>query len=281
MTVRVAIAQLSIKVIPDAAEARDRVVAAAEDALRETGAQIVVLPELALPGYTTEREELADVAASVPGPVTAALADVARGTKSVIVAGLAESAGDAVFNTAVAVSGKGILLHYRKLHLFDREKAVFTAGDLGLPVADTPFGRIGLCVCYDLRFPEVARVLALRGAELICVPTAWVWGFDPTHGVVPAQVLGVTVQANLNQAFLACASHVGQPDSLRVLGRSVVADPFGELVLGPLSADEASVAVVDIDLGRCRDAQRRSAFITPREDRRTDVYGIAYGGRRL
>ena len=190
----------------------------------------------------------------MPGPTTDALAAVAEEADGLVVAGLAEYAPGNVFDTAVAITADGVIAHYRKLHLFDREKACLRAGDLGLPVVDTPFGRIGLCICYDLRFPEVARILALRDAELICAPAAWVHGFDKTPSDVPGQVNGVIVQANLNQVFVACASQVGGTGEHRFLGSSVVVDPFGDLTLGPLPADVPAIAAADVELEQCRDA---------------------------
>jgi predicted amidohydrolase len=240
-----------------------------------------VLPELSVPGYTTDPDVLRRSAEGVPGPTTDVLTDLARQSGAVIVVGLAEVAGGSIFNAAVAITSDGIVGHYRKLHLFDGEKQSFTPGDLGLPVADTPFGRIGLCVCYDLRFPEVARILALRNAELICAPAAWVHGFDQTERELPGQVQGVIVQANLNQTFIACTSQVGTPGPLRFLGSSVLVDPFGEVCLGPMSSEHAEIAYTDIDLDLCRTALRRSPTITPRDDRRTDVYGICYDGELL
>ena len=112
----------------------------------------------------------------------------------------------------MVVGPDGVELHYRKLHLFDTEKQAFAPGDLGLPVVELGFGVVGLCVCYDLRFVETARALALQGAELILVPTAWLTGFDQVRwrddGLAP-QAQGAVLQANLNQSFIACASQAG------------------------------------------------------------------------
>ena len=246
-----------------------------------SGATLVVLPELAVPGYTTDPDVLRRSAETIPGPTTAALTEVAMQSAAVIVVGLAEDSGGSIFNTAVAITSDGIVAHYRKLHLFDGEKQSFALGDLGLPVANTPYGRIGLCICYDLRFPEVARILALRNVEIICAPAAWVHGFDQPRRELPGQVEGVIVQANLNQTFIACTSQVGTPGPHRFLGCSVLVDPFGEISMGPLSSEHAEIAHTDIDLNACRDARRRSPTITPRDDRRTDVYGICYDGELL
>ena len=260
--------------------AREQAIATA-DAAFQLGARVVVLPELAVPGYAIDRATLDRLAEPVPGPTTDALTKVAAEADGLIVVGLAESAQGRVFDTAVAITSDGVIASYRKLHLFDREKHAYAPGDLGLPVVDTEFGRIGLCICYDLRFPEVARILALQDAQLICAPAAWVRGFDRTTSDVPGQVQGVIVQANLNQVFIACASQVGQPAEHCFLGNSVIVDPFGDLALGPLSATAPTIEAADLDLERCEAARRRSDLITPRADRRTDVYGIAYEGRRL
>jgi N-carbamoylputrescine amidase len=182
----------------------------------------------------------------------------------------------------VAVVGPdGLALHYRKLHLFAAEKHAFAPGDLGLPVVDTPFGRLGVCVCYDLRFVETARVLALRGADLILVPTAWLPGFDGVrfdeHGVAP-QVKNAVLQANLNQVFIACASQAGRHGDLDFLGSSLVVDPWGATRAGPMSHEEDAIEVIEVDLADAERAQTRIPLVEPRADRRTDVYGIALVG---
>ena len=104
--------------------------------------------------------------------------ELARRHGGYLAGGFCERDGADLYNSAVLVDAGGIILHYRKLHLFSGEKQAFAPGDRGLPVVDTPMGRIGVCVCYDLRFVETVRILSLRGAQLILVPTAWVAGFD-------------------------------------------------------------------------------------------------------
>lgn len=256
----------------DADGNRARTVADARAAFDDQGADIVVLPELAVPGYALDAVRLRELAEPVPGPTVEAWA----GLGGLVVGGLCERDGGALYNSAVAVGPGGVVLHYRKLHLFGTEKHVFTPGDLGLPIADTPVGRLGLCVCYDLRFVEVVRALALRGAELIAVPTAWVGGFDAADGRC-RQAEGALLQANLSQVFLACASQAGASDQFRFLGNSLLADPYGDPVAPPLDPDAEAVVVLDADLGLVKAAQHRSDLITPRDDRRTDVYGLRYG----
>lgn len=279
---RIALAQVSGH--PDGgAENRRHSVAAAVQAF-EQGAHIVVLPELIVPGYDLVAERVAEAAEPLDGETIAAWSELARAADGYIAGGLAERAGRAIYNTAVLVGPDGVALHYRKLHLFADEKAVFAPGDRGLPVAPTPHGTIGLCICYDLRFVETLRALALAGADLVCVPTAWVEGFDAatwdTEGYC-SQARAALMQANLNQIFLACSSQAGAREKQRFLGSSIVGDPFGRCVLGPLAGDRDELSVVEVDIAAVEQARDRGNGIRPREERRTDIYRLEIGGRRL
>lgn len=246
------------------------------------GADLVVLPELAISGYVVDRELADAVAEPLDGPTSAEFSALAAEFDALVAYGFAERDGDDIFNTVVVVDGSGPVLHYRKLHLFDLEKDVYTPGDLGLPVADTAIGRIGVCICYDLRFVEVLRSMSLRGAEVVLAPAAWVGGFDRT---VPAtggtrHVDSVLAQANLDQVAVVAVSQVagaarGGPATL---GGSVACDAYGELLAGPLSRTEADAATARLDLAAIRAARVRGERIRPREDRRTDVYALSYRG---
>jgi predicted amidohydrolase len=260
-----------------AAENRALSVASAREAF-ERGAQLVILPELIVPGYAADRERLEEVAESLDGPSVNAWRDLAAEAGGFVAGGFCERDDGRLFNTALIVGPDGVALHYRKLHPFRTEKHAFEPGDLGLPVAELPFGTVGLCVCYDLRFVETVRILALSGAELICVPTAWVTGFDKERwddrGLAP-QAHGALLQANLSQVFIACASQAGSTAEFEFLGSSIIGDPFGKLAAGPLSGAEEALEVATIDLAAAEEAQRRDPLIRPREDRRTDVYDLS------
>ncbi len=252
--------------------------------LFDQGAQLVVLPELAVPWYTVNPEDVARTAEPLAGPTVDAWTAVAADHSGLIVGGLCERDGESFYNTAVVVDRTGVIGHYRKLHLFAEEKLSFTPGDRGLPVVDTPVGRLGMCICYDLRFVEVVRVLALSGAELICVPTAWITGFDTARwnaDGLSTQAQGAKLQAKLSQVFIACASQVGAFPGFDFLGSSIVVDSFGDVVAGPLPWSEDELCVVTIDLGDVQRAEARGTLIRPRDDRRTDVYGLSYGGSVL
>jgi len=277
--VKVGLAQITAEPY-EVEQNRALTIAAATQAF-ELGADVVILPELAITGYSSDRERLLPLAEPVDGPSFEAWCAVAAQAGGVVVGGFCESSDKGIYNSAIAVGPDGLILHYRKVHPFAAEKLCFQPGDLGFPVAKTPVGTLGLCVCYDLRFVEVVRLLALRDAELICVPTAWVAGYDREHhderGLCP-QAHGAILQANLSQVFIACSSQAGQRGENEFLGSSILVDPWGKLAAGPLPGASDEIAVAEIDLTDVGRARVRGPLITPREDRRTDVYGIWAGG---
>lgn len=277
--VRIGLAQLSLAPL-DVASNIERTVAAVEKAAAD-GADVVVLPELASSGYVLHEPTLRSVAERTdrPGAALRAWADVAAATRTTVVAGLPESDGDALYNTAVVLGPDGrVVTRYRKLHLFAGEVGVFTPGDLGLPVAEVGGLRLGVLVCYDLRFPEALRIHAARGVDLVAVPTAWVGGFDAEDGATEiGQVRTVRVLANLNATPVACASQVGSAGPFAFLGSSVLVDPFGNDVAAPASRTEESVTVLELDTDLVRRARDRGEGISPLKQRRTDVYDELLG----
>jgi len=257
-------------------------IAAAIRAEAGQGADLVVLPELAVSGYGLDPAGLRGAAEPFDGPTRALLGRLADELDVVAVCGFCEALpGGELANSAMLVAPGRDPVLYRKLHLFDAEKDVFRPGDLGLVLAETDLGRIGLCVCYDLRFVEVARGLALAGADILAVPTAWVGGFDPAPrdaGGYIGQARGAVVQANLNQLPMVCASQSGARDDLRFLGSSLIVDAYGGCREGPMDEDAEGAIRTRMSLEQIRAARRRSDRICPREDRRTDVYGVIANG---
>ena len=284
MTRPVAIGLAQMGSPPGDAGANRTATAEAAKLLFDQGAQLVVLPELSVPWYTVMPDEVARFAEPLWGPTVDAWTAIAADHSGLVVGGFCERDGEAFYNTAVVVDQSGVIGHYRKLHLFADEKACFTPGDRGLPIVETPVGRLGLCICYDLRFVEVVRVLALSGAELVCVPSAWITGFDAARwdadGFCP-QAHGAVLQAKLSQVFIACASQVGAFSGFEFLGSSVVIDSFGRVAAGPLPGTEDELHVVTVDLDDVQRAEARGSLIRPRADRRTDVYGLSYDGSIL
>ncbi len=276
------VAAVQITAAPLDPAANARAGAAAIAAAARDGAGLVVLPELMSSGYVlaADADAVAAVAESPgdPGPCLRAWSAAAAEHRVTVVAGFAERGAGRPYNSAAVLDPAGRIAGvYRKLHLFGGERDAFAPGDLGLPVIEAAGLRIGVLICYDLRFPEAMRVLAVRGAEVVCVPTAWVRGFDhDRHGDRVPQVDGAVVQANLNQVVVACADQWGTRGPHTFLGRSLVADPYGLVPAGPLPAEGDGTALARIDLGDVARARTRATG-SPMRDRRTDVYAHDLG----
>lgn len=263
-------------------------VARGAEAIREAagaGADLVVLPELLPTGYVMDAAALraaAEPVTGTPGPALRAWCRAAAEDRVAVVAGFAELAGDVCYNSAVVIDAAGEVVEvYRKAHLFDAERGVFAPGNTGFPIATVAGVPLGVLVCYDLRFPEALRILALRGAQVVCVPTAWVAAFDRrpagAGGPIP-QVTNAIVQANLNQIWVAAAGRTGEDAGVDLLGSSVVVDPYGNPVAGPLGREQA-VVCRPVRPAAAVEARERGGAIRPRADRRTDLYDELLGYR--
>jgi N-carbamoylputrescine amidase len=251
------------------ARASDLVRAAAAE-----GGRLIVLPELASTGYVFESAaEAAALAEPVPdGPTTRAWAALAAELGVHIVAGIAESAGETLYNAAVIVGPEGYIGTYRKAHLWDQENVFFARGDLGFPVFDTALGKVGVAICYDGWFPETFRQLALAGAEIVCIPTNWVPMPDQPAGEAAMANTLHRAAAHSNGIFIACADRVGVERGQPFEGQSLIIGPKGWPLAGPASRDrtETLSALVDLDAAGRKDL---NAFNSLLRDRRTDIYG--------
>jgi predicted amidohydrolase len=282
VAVRIGLVQLD-PVLGDLAGNRDRSVEGIRAAAGE-GAHVVVLPELCSSGYNfADRAEALACSEPVPGPTTNCWAQVARETGCYVAGGVCERDRDDLFNTAALVGPDGLVGIYRKLHLFDREQLSFRPGNRGLPVFSLPFGRVGMVICYDLRFVETTRILSTQGADLIAVPTNWVPTFNPEGewdeaGFSPQGRLTAAL-SSLNAVFIAAADRVGEERGLRYLGASLITGPEGDVLLGPLPKTEPAVAVCEINLEDVQKARVRTERIALYRERRTDVYGEHLGYR--
>jgi len=249
----------------------------------DEGAGLVVLPELCSTGYVfNSQAELAAVAEPVPdGETVRALERLAsprgRGRHGLyIVAGLAEVDGHSYYNSAVLVGPKGYVGTYRKAHLWYEEKLFFEPGDTGFPVFQTPLGRIGLLVCYDIWFPEAVRHLVIQGADLIAVPTNWVVATNgqtwDERGYAMANYV-VMAQSNMNQVFMACADRIGAERGAEFPGCSIVTGPSGWPLAGPAGRDTEEIIYADVNLVKSRWAKSYNDLSHALHDRRTDIYG--------
>lgn len=254
----------------------------------EQGAQLVVLQELHNSLYfcQTENTDLFDLAEPIPGPSTQFYADIARRCGIVLVTSLFERRAAGLYhNTAVVFDSDGSIAgRYRKMHIPDDpayyEKFYFTPGDIGFEPIDTSVGRLGVLVCWDQWYPEAARLMALRGAELLIYPTAIGWESSDTHDEkARQQTAWETVQrghAVANGLPVVTVNRVGhEPDpsgqtrGIQFWGHSFVAGPQGELLfLAP--DDKPCTTVVEVDLQRSEQVRRWWPFL---RDRRIENYG--------
>ena len=251
-TVRVACHQLA-PVVGELEANRERALTAL-DAAAAAGAQVVVLPELAASGYVfRDADEARALAEPADGPTLAGWAQRAATQGLVIAGGFAELGADgALYNSAALIDPDGVRAVYRKVHLWDREKLVFTPGEEPPPVLDTLHGRIGLIVCYDLEFPEWTRAVALRGAELLCVPTNWPREQRPA-GERPMEVLRAMVTASTNRMAIAVCDRCGPERGVEWVAGTSIAGVDGWLLAGPPPAAEPALLLADVDLAAARD----------------------------
>lgn len=260
-------------VIGQTADNVARSVALLEEAASK-GAKLAVLPELCNTGYVFEsRAEIRSLAEEIPeGPSTRTWIEAAKRLDMVIVAGITERSGENFFNSAVIVGPAGYIGRYRKVHLWGEEALYFSPGDLGFPVFDTPYGRIGCQICYDCWFPESFRLAALQGAELMCVPTNWVPipGQDPKREAM-ANIL-VMAAAHSNSFFVIAADRVGTERNQPFIGQSLIVAHTGWPVAGPASYDKEEVLIAEINLADARRKRNWNDFNQVLRDRRTDVY---------
>jgi N-carbamoylputrescine amidase len=282
--VRVAVVQFDPQVGLDNRKRNlDRGLQLAGEAVAD-GATLVVLPELANTGYSfTGRAEAYAHAEEVPGGETVeAWAAFAREHQVHLVGGLTERDGMRLFDTAVLVGPDGYIGRYRKTHLWNQEKLWFTPGDEGYPVFETSIGRIGLLVCWDIWFPEVPRILAQQGADIICSTNNWVWTPPPLFdkaGRCMATYLTMTA-AHVNNVFIAAADRVGTERGAKFLGCSVIAGPNGWPIGEVAGAEEETILAADIDLAQARSAPIWNDLNDLIRDRRTDLYDGMLGYER-
>ena len=239
-------------------------------AAASAGCRLVVFPECALSGYM-----FADAAAAgrcaepVPGPSTDAIARACADAGVHGVLGVLERAGDRLHNTAVLVGPGGLIGRYRKSHIACIGADCFTVPGAEPYVAyDTAIGRIGLQVCYDWRFPEITRVLALQGAEIIA---------HPTNSPAPARDLAdfiTRARAAENAVFFLTANRCGREGGTEFFGWSQIVDPLGRR-LAEAGADETTiVAELDLELARTKTKAPGAGYqVSLFGDRRPELYG--------
>jgi predicted amidohydrolase len=257
----------------------DRIATLIETAKAE-GVRLLALPEACLGGYLGSLDGSGDgpPPLRLDGPEIRRLTALAGDL--VVTAGYCEDAGDVRYNSAVCVSGDGVLGHHRKVHQPLSEGTVYGAGEQ-LAAFDTPVGRMGMLICYDKAFPEAARALALDGAEIVVCLSAWPASRTNTHPDLNQDRwkrrfdLFDRARALENQIVWLSANQSGSFGSLRFVAGAKVVDPGGE-ILACTGVDEG-VAVAEVDVpGSLRTARRAMGHL---RDRRPDVYAAGARAR--
>jgi N-carbamoylputrescine amidase len=249
------------------------------------GAQVVCLPELFRSPYFCQQEDPTwfSLAESIPGPSSEAISAVARQTGVVVIASLFERRAAGLYHNTVAVIGSdgAILGIYRKMHIPDDpayyEKFYFTPGDLGFRTFATPFGDLGVLICWDQWYPEAARLTALRGADILFYPTAIGWhpAEKAENGAAQCDAWR-TIQrghAIANGVYVAAVNRVGLetpagPPGLEFWGTSFLCDPQG-VVMAQASSEREEILLGQVDPARIENVRQNWPFL---RDRRIDAY---------
>ncbi|MCF7934449.1 MAG: carbon-nitrogen hydrolase family protein [Spirochaetia bacterium] len=228
-----------------------------------SGTPLVLLPELAPSGYdpvyaATRCAEEQD------GPSFHRLSRLAAAQRLYLACGYAEQgSGGRIYNSLMLIGPDGgRVANYRKLHLTKGEMELFTPGD-EVVVAETELGRLGLMICWDLAFPELSRMLTMRGAQLLLAPIAW----DTPHAETCRRF--ARSRALDNTVFLATCNHIGVSSGVSYFGESSIYGPNGDL-LSDAGADRETVLRHRVELDQI--TSMREGYFTMLEDRRTDLY---------
>jgi predicted amidohydrolase len=239
----------------------------------ERDARLAIFPECALTGYCFDSlEEAVPFAERLDGPSAQAIAEACRETGMYAVVGFIEADGGKFYNSAMLVGSGGVVGVYRKVHMpFIGIDRFLTPGDRPFQVFELPFGKVGLNICYDISFPEAARVLKLMGAELIVLITNW-----PTAAWRSPEFV-VNTRALENHLFYAAVDRVGTERGWQFIGRSRVVDCNGD-TLSEASAESEELLVVPVDLQEANNnhiVNVAGAYELDRwKDRRPEFYNL-------
>ena len=218
------------------------------------GADILVLPELCNSGYNfVSYDQAQETSEEIENSIFVRyLESQCMQFKIHIVSGFNERDHNDLYNSAILVGPDGYIGTYRKLHLFMNEKDYFKPGNRGLPVFNIGTCTIGMLVCFDWIFPEAWRILALKGADIIC---------HPSNLVLPGLAQrAIPIHALINRIFIVTANRIGAERDLTFTGLSIIADPQGD-ILDQASQKDAELGIQTIDI-----AMARNKMITQRND---------------
>jgi N-carbamoylputrescine amidase len=262
------VAGIQISAGPDIERNIQRAVEMAEVAAGKD-AKIICYPELFLTPWFPKKEDksLFSLAQDATSEIIKRFCDVSKTTKTVLIIPFFETSSGKYFNSAAVFDSGKLIGTYRKIHLPDlqlyRERFYFSPGDAGLPVFETSQGKIGVQICWDNLFPEGARVLALRGAEIVFAPTAAALN---THSFWER---AISANAFANNIFIFRVNRVGREEGITFYGRSFCVDPWGEMA-SELAGGKEAVVLADIDRNERDTAAETWGFL---KHRRPGEYG--------
>ena len=263
--IKIALAQMSCK-CEDKTENLTKIEKTVIKAKKQA-ADLIIFPELSLTGYVV-RDQIYELAETIPGPSTKVIENIAKKTKVHIVFGMPELSKKTqatIYNTAVLVGPKGFIGKYRKMYLpthsVFEEKRYFRPG-YQTAVFDTKLGKIGLIICYDIFFPEVSRLTRLKGAQLIVCISA-----SPSTRRTFFETLTVA-RAMENTAFLAYVNLVGIEDGLQFWGGSRLVGPNGKILV-QAKYDEEDLVMCDVDYADIRPVE---TFVPTLRDLRPELF---------
>jgi 5-aminopentanamidase len=273
VTARICCQQLD-PVVGDPEGNRQRALAAICQGI-EAGADVIVLPELVTSGYMFESaEEAASAAIALDHEILQEWAAAASTYGVIIAGGFAERGEDGrTYNSAAVFDPTGRRAVYRKLHLWDREKLWFAPGEQPPPVIETSVGKLSVIVCYDVEFPELTRMVALAGTQLLLVPTNWPL-MDRPDGERPGEVNIAIATARANRMAVACADRAGIERDQPWTGCSTIIGADGWVAAEKAGADAVTLGpiVADLDLDLALD-KRYTELADVFADRRPSLYG--------
>lgn len=227
---------------------------------KQEGANFVVFPEGFMANPSAANVMPAEVSESLDGPFITELSNIAKSNQMYIICGFFETDpndDNSCYNTAVFIDKKGEILHnYRKTHLFDafssKESDRFLIGSEPPKVIETEYGNIGLIICYELRFPELSRNLALQNADVIIIPTAWASG---TLKEYQWETL-LKARAIENTIYIVGADSIGENKA----GNSMIVDPMG--VVKANAGEEETLIFADVNLERIKNVRNKLPSLT-------------------
>lgn len=238
----------------------------------ESGAHIICFAELAFEPFYPQHDNPDDpskYAETIPGNITDAFSEIAKEYGVVIILNLYEKDGNALYDSSPLINSDGKILGItRMVHITDyacfHEKSYYSPGNNGAPVYETPFGKVGIAICYDRHYPEYMRALGVAGAEMVFIPQAGAIGEWP-EGLYEAEVRTAAFQ---NGYFAALCNRVGEEEKLTFAGESFVCNPEGS-VIAKAGSGTQEILIIELDLNEVKTSHAKNLFL---RDRRPKLY---------